>query len=616
MTNPISPKTAAPSVPPSQLRVSQYGQRTIGLLADWFDEHYQWTILRTVEEAVAQRGSSLLSFAGGIPGSTTRASQHRHAAFDLIRPTNVDGAILLAGTMVNERGTDALLRMVEQLRGVPLCAIGIEVPGVPSILVDNQSGIDHAMTHLVEHHGLRRVAFIRGPHQNKEAESRFAAYQAALLRSQIPFDPQLVFQGDFLQASGEAAVRAWLEQGVQFDAIFAANDEMALGALHALTLAGKSVPGDVALIGFDDMEGARNASPPLTTVRQPLKDLAVAAVRTTMDQLQGREVPRVQMLQTHLVVRESCGCSLRLSSTGQSLHPDAAPESTPGGFAAAFSRRRQSLKAELQRAARGEFQGLGTWEDRLIACFAKELEAVEAQTANASSASVPPSNPGNSQFLETLSQFVSAIAQADGDVTRWHDVVTAFRRYAIPCCGGQLALLSAAEDLLQEARMATAYAVERHEGRKRMAAERFTRRWVSAGAALTSTYDLEALADAIRSELPALGISACYVSVYEPFTFRPQGQALPDRARLVTVFDVNAKLPSVGQPFAVQQLAPPELWPLARQTRMALLPLFLKGLDLGFVLIESKTASGAVMEFVREQLSIALYGALMAGKAR
>src|SRR5690606_28082478 len=117
----------------------------------------------------------------------------------------------------------------------PLCAIGIELPGVPSILVDNQAGIDQAMAHLVDRHEARRVAFIRGPSMNKEAESRFAAYQAALQRANTPFDAQLVFQGDFLQDSGKAAVKHWLNAGVVPDAIIAANDEMALGALRQLT---------------------------------------------------------------------------------------------------------------------------------------------------------------------------------------------------------------------------------------------------------------------------------------------------------------------------------------------------------------------------------------------
>src|SRR5690606_8268831 len=114
----------------------------------------------------------------------------------------------------------------------------------------------------------------------------------------------LVFQGDFLSASGEAAVAHWLKTHAIPDAIIAANDEMALGALAALTSAGLSVPSDVKLVGFDDLEHSRLSTPPITTVRQPIKDLAIAAVRTIMDQLNGRDVPQLQILQTQLILRE------------------------------------------------------------------------------------------------------------------------------------------------------------------------------------------------------------------------------------------------------------------------------------------------------------------------
>lgn len=575
-------------------RTSAYSQRTIGLLADWFDEQYQLTILRTAQEAVVQRGSNLLAFAGGIPGSTKRCSDRRKRAFEMIDPRNVEGAILLAGTMVNELGSDALEQLLRQLEGLPLCAIGIEVPGIPSILVDNQAGIDQAMNHLVERHQAKRVAFIRGPHLNKEAESRFTAYRSALERSNISYDDSLVFQGDFLQESGKQAVAHWLDASVKLDAIIAANDEMALGALRQLNQRGKSVPGDVALVGFDDLHGAASTTPPLTTVRQPLKDLAVAAVRTIMDQILGRQAPRLQVMQTHLVVRESCGCSLRLSSTGQGLNPPDSSRSPKQhtDFASAFAQRTQSLKAELQRAARGDFQMLGAWDDSLISTFPKHVMGDE------------------STFVEQLEQFVATIVNAGGDVSRFHDVVTAFRRYAIPCCSSDAELRASAEDLLQEARMAVASAVERHEARKRMALEHFSQKLLSIGAELAGSFDLSRLDQVVRERLPKLGVTACYVAVYEPFRMEQRGE--PTAARLVAAYDAECEVTLSATPFDVRALAPAEWWPPARGHRFMVLPLFWNGVDLGFTLLECDDPTGMLLENVREQLSIGLYGALLA----
>lgn len=575
-----------PSIDPRSSQTS----RTICLLADWFDEHYQETIRRTAEDAVTQRGSSLLSFAGGIPGSQTRESQKRHAAFDLIDRHNVDGAILLAGTMVNELGAEGLDALLHKLEGLPLCSIGVEVKDIPSIVIDNQSGIDRALTHLVEMHGCKRIAFIRGPVKNKEAESRFLAYQEGLQRLDLQKDTALVFQGDFLSASGEAAVAHWLKTRTIPDAIVAANDEMALGALAALTKAGLSVPGDVRLVGFDDLEHSRLATPPITTVRQPIKDLAIAAVRTIMDQLLGRDVPRLQVLQTQLILRESCGCSMHLSSSGQSQFPEPSLRGE-NSFDAAFLARLPSLRAEMARAARGEFHSLGPWEDELARAFQDTITSTQPR------------------FIEELSKRIGQIANAGGDVSRWHDIVTAFRRVAVPSSGSDPAVRAQCEEVLHEARLLTAQAVERAEAKKRITALRFNRTLQQAGATIAGSFSLQALEAAVHKELPPLGITACYVASYEPPS--KTGSPLSSRAQLVCAYDESGPIAVNTLPFESRHLAPEGIWPPQRIHRLTVVPLFLGDWQLGFAMLESH-AEGSVIEMLRAQLSIALYGCSLA----
>jgi DNA-binding LacI/PurR family transcriptional regulator len=124
---------------------------------------------------------------------------------------------------------------------------------------------------LIEVHNHRRVVFIRGPVASLEAEQRYAAYCAALEDNGIALDPRLVLQGSWLRESGALAVRELFdERGVRMEsvsAIAAANDYMALGALDALAERGISVPSEIAVTGFDDLDITRCAVPPLTTVR-------------------------------------------------------------------------------------------------------------------------------------------------------------------------------------------------------------------------------------------------------------------------------------------------------------------------------------------------------------
>lgn len=581
--------------------------KTLALLADRFDEPYQQAILRTMEEAANQRGISLLAVAGGIPGSTLRSSDRRSLMFELVTPDTVDGVILLAGTMVNKLGIDALEALLKRVVGLPVCAIGVEVPGVSSVLVDNEAGIDQAMHHLVSHHGVKRIACIRGPAKNLEAEARFRAYRTALEKAGAGFDPELVLEGDFLRHSGEAAIQYWLQSKAELDAVICANDEMALGAISALIKAGVKVPDDVKVVGFDGVECARLSNPPLTTVRQPLDDLAISGVRTVMDQIQGRSSPAVQMLQTHLVVRESCGCEMRLTSTGQSQcgEEGSGPDSGPRvlaqeDFLASFQRFRQPLQAELARVARGEFAGLRDWDQTLIAAFSSQIDE------------------HNAAFIQALTQLVSKLANTNGDVGRFQDVITAFRRFALPCCGEDHTLRKRMENVLQEARLLVAHAAERVQTQRYLDVEYFGHTLTGVAAALTSTFDLGSLAKVAPGELPKLGVSAFYLVCYEPFDGAQESDALPPRSRLIAAFDTTTDLRKDvpdGSDFATTSLLPASLSESARTHQMAVMPLFWKDRNLGYFLVECRGGKAWVIEVLRDQLSIALFGALLSTRA-
>jgi DNA-binding LacI/PurR family transcriptional regulator len=118
-------------------------------------------------------------------------------------------------------------------------------------------------------------------------------------------DRGLVVFGDFGQASGEHATALLLDRRPEIDAIFAASDLMAVGVLRALRRAGRRVPGDVAVIGFDDSPLGRRTDPPLTTVRQPIEEMGARMTRELLSMIDGRTAPRHVIVDTELIVRES-----------------------------------------------------------------------------------------------------------------------------------------------------------------------------------------------------------------------------------------------------------------------------------------------------------------------
>src|SRR5678816_1151509 len=134
---------------------------------------------------------------------------------------------------------------------------------------------DRLLRHLIEHHGYRRIAFIRGTESNQEAEERHSAYVAALEEHEIPYDPELVLSGEFTRESGTSAMIELFDTRQvpvgELDAVVAANDYTAFGVIDELSRRRIAVPDQVAVVGFDDMALSRIHSPSLTTVRQPLE---------------------------------------------------------------------------------------------------------------------------------------------------------------------------------------------------------------------------------------------------------------------------------------------------------------------------------------------------------
>ena len=255
-----------------------------------------------------------------IRGLETGAKEH---GFDLLIHASVyvsqDGA--RRPVPLDERNTDGLLIFTDRLddseigrlyeQGFPLVLLYRAAPAglnIPSVTVENKRGARSLVEHLITDHGCRRIAYLEGPVGNEDSYWRELGYCEALEVHAIPFDSELVGRGDFDDVQARATVEEWLRSGVQFDAIFAGDDEAASGCIMALRQAGKQVPDDVAVVGFDDVPFARLMAPSLTTVRAPIETVGEVAVRQLITVINGGEPVPFTLLPTELVIRQSCGC--------------------------------------------------------------------------------------------------------------------------------------------------------------------------------------------------------------------------------------------------------------------------------------------------------------------
>ncbi|MCX4844980.1 MULTISPECIES: LacI family DNA-binding transcriptional regulator [unclassified Streptomyces] len=171
-------------------------------------------------------------------------------------------------------------------------------PEFPSVVTTNREGGASAARHLLAA-GRTRPLVITGPQHFGCVRDRLDGF-----RTVLPTD--LVVHGDFTERSGRLAVEQLLASGAEFDSVFAHNDISAAGVLRALRTAGRSVPDDIAVVGFDDIPMAEHTEPPLTTVRQPTRRMGETAARLLLSHLGGTPVPEAPVvLPTELVVRHS-----------------------------------------------------------------------------------------------------------------------------------------------------------------------------------------------------------------------------------------------------------------------------------------------------------------------
>jgi DNA-binding LacI/PurR family transcriptional regulator len=237
--------------------------------------------------------------------STNPDQQHGVAAYErMLRSRVADGAIVTSAA-VTDRHLD---RLVDS--GLPVVLLGRfpRLPDAVSVGVDDVRAAAAATGHLVDAHQRTRLVHISGPLDHQSAQDRYEGFRSALTRRGLPH-PRAAASGDFAEASGRRAAAQLLAEAPGFDGLFAANDEMALGAIRELQAAGLRVPEDVAVVGFDDFGLSRVVTPAIATMHVPAVDIARLAAQLLFDRLDGVAPAEPHTtLPVHLVPRASCGC--------------------------------------------------------------------------------------------------------------------------------------------------------------------------------------------------------------------------------------------------------------------------------------------------------------------
>ncbi|QNP67041.1 LacI family DNA-binding transcriptional regulator [Streptomyces genisteinicus] len=250
-------------------------------------------LLRSCTQELASQDIPLLLMIAGNEDERRRNLRY-------IQAGHVDGVLL-----VSSHSGDPVAGELDAA-GIPVVACGKPIgqqARISYVAADDRDGARQMVRFLYES-GRRRIATVSGPPDTPGGVERLAGYRETLAECGLPVDEALIAAGDYSRASGGRAAEQLLERAPDIDAVFVASDLMADGVLDALARAGRSVPGDVAVGGFDDSPAALAAAPRLTTIRQPFDRISKEMVRMLMARI-GGEDPAAVILPTELVRRES-----------------------------------------------------------------------------------------------------------------------------------------------------------------------------------------------------------------------------------------------------------------------------------------------------------------------
>mgnify|MGYP001190442914 CR=1 FL=1 len=556
---------------------------TLGILVADIETAISLRLVSGIIDAAQAAGARAIFLPGQPPAATSEFDRQFNLVFRLPDATAFDGLLVIGTTLQYHLSPAQLAALLDTLPRVPTLSLGYVAPNTPSVVVDNHGGFRMLLQHLIDAHGCRRVAMIAGPGGQREADERLAAWQTLQSEGQLDDEAELLVEGNFTQASGRAAMGVLLDRDLRLDAVVAANDEMALGAIACAIDRGLRVPQDVRIAGFDDILAAGRLGVGLTTVDQSHYRLARIAVEQLVGAIGGAPLPERIRVPTRLVRRQSCGCGSHAAK--------------PESLAARLPERLAGMLEELAVAPerephyRGAIQMIETALSRALEehDFRPLLAAVHAVARDA--LAVEGHVFGVQALLVAAQRWLIEPRQLPP--TEWAAVARWLQQAQIALAGLQ--------DVAQQNR-------HRLHSEQAMAFRELLKTRLA-------TFDLQKLLEHLSGALAGLGLDTCCLALYdgEARIDSLEDFELPAEARLIYAFIGGRERGELtGTRFRTHDLLPVGAWSLApARTALIVYPVFHGTEHFGFIVFSIDPASGGPWETIRDEVSSALKASLL-----
>ncbi|MBI9098078.1 MAG: substrate-binding domain-containing protein [Spirochaetaceae bacterium] len=560
----------------------------IAILVCEVETGYPELVWKSLKHYAEKHHINLSFFVGSAIESPQSNEWQQNVIYDQINPRLFDGLILLSGVIAKWIDLEKYQKFLTRFGRIPKVSLSLKLKNIPSILIDNKRGIKDCVSHLVIEHGYKRIAFLKGPNGQREAEERYEAYAEVLKENNLHIDPELILQGDFTKDSSVREVSRLLDNNVKIEAIVCANDEMALGVYDCLQTRGIRIPDQIALTGFDNIAISSDLYPPLTTVKQPYELQAQRLFETLISQIEGESTAEETILSTELVIRKSCGCfnqpiqDIDSVIIEKKLTPLYSNRTITDIFSSVRSDILQSRNISSEISI--NFNSIGM---ELIKHFLENLKS-------------PDNHDG---FIAYLDSLLSNPLLSDDYLYNWQNLLSIFHRNIIRYYK-DLKIIPRSENIFQKAMALTSELINRNNNYKNFQKWEYYFLNKVVSRELVSTFDMDELLPLIQKTVSLAQIKNAYLCFYEKIGSKPM-----KRAKMMLAINENSQITMDNDVlFNTEDLLPGDLFSGTNHKIFIIQPLFFKNDHFGYIIVEDNASIGSIYETIRSQISSAIAG--------
>jgi serine phosphatase RsbU (regulator of sigma subunit)/DNA-binding LacI/PurR family transcriptional regulator len=531
---------------------------------------------------------NVICFSGGtlMKSPDDPWEKQRNVLYDIAEEADLDG-LLISGTLCSYISEKNIREFLQRFAHFPVVSLLQLSDNIPSVSVNNRAGMENLVEHLAGVHKYRRFAFVKGPVGNPEADERLSLLVSSLKSYDIKITDEDMAPGDFTRDSGHQAVEMFLTRGngeLPYDVIVCADDKSAYGVIEALRDNKIQVPEDVAVVGFDDEVESSCITPPLTTIRQPFRELGRKACELLIQRMNNKKVPPETLLDAQFIVRESCGCFEHLVK--KAFIKKALIESV---VSHEYIQKELLLKY-ITRKICGSYDELlqeTPGIDAVITAFCEDVNNKDSQ-----------------EFLQTFYRVGRDAVLGGSTLQGWEKIFSSLWLFSLSNLGQTN--FSYADALLHRARIIRSNLILHAQGYQRIQAQREYSTTHEIGEQIANTVDLKVLLELLSESLPELGMDSFFVTLYDS-----ADEPLKDSYPVLAVEGKEVKYLSAEKRnvFHTKSLLPPGFISSPRSHIVISEPLYFHNELFGIIyfLVEETSYDEDIFEILGNYLSTALH---------